>query len=252
MENDKYLGDPTPQFKGKNLLNKLRDFILFGDRFVVVGSAIILLLLIGSLIHYIASKQQLDTSAYNTEVPAGAVTPSPVVMDNSAQPSPDYVTNNPPTDNSSTTVTPTPTPTPATTPTPTPTPCTASSAADSSHSTFSANPSTLNGDGSTQTTITITIKDSCGNPLANANVSLSTSASGANFQEASSGSHITNSSGVATFKMTSTSGGTDQINVLSQLNGTSVTLSNLGSVTFNAVLTPTPTSTATQSATPTP
>ncbi len=227
------------------LADSVKNRLFHSNRLVLAG-AVFLILLTGFEMRGVLSKQsgqQLDTSGY-TEIHTD--TPSPVADNTKNQNFPDYSTNN-------SQVTVSPTSTLAPTRAPSPTPCAASSTADAGHSTLSADPSSAPANSSGKLVITVKIADNCGNLLSGAVINLSTSDSTATFWPANSGSNITNSLGQAQFDMTSATAGTDQINVQSQLKGTTVLMDNLGSVTFSSV-TPTssPTPTPTPNPTPTP
>ncbi len=132
-------------------------------------------------------------------------------------------------------------PSPSTTPSPTPSPS-PNGQLDAGHSTFSANPSSLAADGTTSSVVTITLRDNNNNPLSGLAVSLTTSDNRAVFNPTATGSNVTDLSGHATFTMTSTNAGNDNINVTATTSsGTSQTFTNFGSVTFTAVSSPTPT-----------
>ena len=117
---------------------------------------------------------------------------------------------------------------------------------DAAHS--SLNATEVLADGVTQSTITVVLEDSSGNPLAGDTVQISNT-SDPTLTIATS-SAVLDASGSATFTATSTTAGTDPIDVTDTT--TSTLLSDLGNIIFDPVVTPTPTTapTTTPSSTP--
>ncbi len=107
---------------------------------------------------------------------------------------------------------------------------------DQSHSSLSSTGSAP-ADGVSQITVTVTLEDSSGNPLSGDSVSFNTRSSGSNISPATTN---LDSSGNATFSISSTNTSSDAINVVD--NATNTTLNGLGNVTFTSPSsTPTPT-----------
>ena len=222
---EEYWGGLISDIKKQGILGKARSLIQKIDRRLLVGGIAVLAVGIIGGAYYIHSKNNLDTSAYTTEVPSDSPSSSPTPSDTSLT-----TTNGDSTDNNQAAI-----------PTPTQTPSISSSLSpDASHSTFSASPSSIPADGSSSTTLTITLENSLGSPLAGATVSLAApSDSKAVFKVPTTST--TNSSGQVTFTMSSSNAGTDSIDVTSVYQGISKTLTGLGSVTFNFLGSPSPT-----------
>ncbi|HUD44060.1 MAG TPA: Ig-like domain-containing protein [Patescibacteria group bacterium] len=103
-------------------------------------------------------------------------------------------------------------------------------------------------DGTSAASLTLTLRDSSGIPLAGDSVTLSaTSDSTIVFSPTTA---TLDATGIATFSATSTTAGTDSISVIDSTTGT--TLTALGQVIFDALVTPTNTPTPTDTPTPTP
>ncbi|HVZ11990.1 MAG TPA: Ig-like domain-containing protein [Patescibacteria group bacterium] len=113
----------------------------------------------------------------------------------------------------------------------------AGSPPDAGHSTLSPNPSSVVADGSTTSSIQVTLHDSSGNALVGDSVSVIAPSDSAAVISPSSAT--TDSNGLATFTIHSTTVGTDSLNVVD--NTTSTTLNSLGQVVFTSSSTPTPT-----------
>lgn len=137
--------------------------------------------------------------------------------------------------------------------TPTIVPATTTLPPDPNLSSLIASPAAVLADGNSKAEITVKLVSAPGNPLLGATLTLNSNGE-AKFQSTHPGSNITNHSGAATFMATSQNPETVKINVMVQYDNKTMTLTNLGTITFNPLPTeiPTITPTATPSASPTP